>query len=81
MTSIRSSLTPTLTTNSLSKIKGPFKTFSYKKKPWDKLVNSSNEELVDDKAFDLLTKMLTIDHIDRCTASEALAHSYFESIR
>jgi casein kinase II subunit alpha len=45
------------------------------------LVNSSNEELVDEKAFDLLTRMLTINHIDRATATEALLHPYFESIR
>jgi len=38
------------------------------------MVNSSNEELVDEKGFDLLTKLLTIDHIDRITASEALSH-------
>jgi hypothetical protein len=37
-------------------------------------VNSSNEELVDEKAYDLLAKMLTIDHIDRATATEALGH-------
>lgn len=61
--------------SSLSKGIRHFKNdYSYKKKTWDKLVNSSNEELVDEKAFDLLTKMLTIDHIDRITATEALAH-------
>jgi len=26
------------------------------------MVNSSNEDLVDERAFDLLTRMLTIDH-------------------
>ena len=36
---------------------------------------------MDESAFDLLTKMLTIDHIDRISANEALSHKYFESIR
>jgi serine/threonine protein kinase len=54
--------------------------FSFKKKSWEKLVNSQNEDLVDEKAYDLLTRMLTIDHIDRITASEALRHPYFEPV-
>jgi casein kinase II subunit alpha len=54
---------------------------SYKKKPWDKLVNTTNEELVDSLVFDLLTEMLKIDHIERISAKKALAHSYFDPIR
>ena len=46
--------------------------YSYKKKPWEKLVNSQNEDLINEKAFDLLTRMLTIDHTERITSTEAL---------
>ena len=53
---------------------------SYKKKPWEKMVNSSNEDLVDERAFDLLTRMLTIDHTQRITSQEALQHRYFEGL-
>ncbi len=41
---------------------------NYKKKEWSKYVNPQNEALVCDKAFDLLTKMLKIDHTERLTA-------------
>ena len=37
--------------------------------------------MVDERAFDLLSKMLKIDHIERISASEALQHPYFEPIR
>ena len=36
---------------------------------------------MDEKVFDLMTKMLRIDHIERITASEALHHPYFDPIR
>jgi casein kinase II subunit alpha len=55
--------------------------YSFKKKQFEKLVNSSNEELVDDRVYDLLIKMLKIDHIERITATEALLHPYFDPIR
>ena len=55
--------------------------YSFKKKPWERLVNTTNEELVDERVFDLMTKMLKIDHIERITASEALLHPYFDPIR
>ncbi len=57
------------------------KLVSFKKKSWDKLVNSSNEELVDDRVYDLLTSMLKVDHHERITASEALFHPFFDPIR
>ena len=31
--------------------------------------------------FDLLTKMLKIDHTERITAQEAINHSFFDSVR
>lgn len=36
---------------------------------------------MDDRVFDLMSKMLKIDHIERITASEALLHPYFDPIR
>jgi casein kinase II subunit alpha len=46
---------------------------NFKKKPWDKFVSATNENLVcQNHGFDLLTKMLTIDHSERITASEAM---------
>ena len=54
---------------------------SFKKKAWDKMVNSTNADLVDKTAFDLLTKMLTIDHSQRISSQEALTHPYFKPIK
>lgn len=34
-----------------------------------------------DDLFDLLTRMLTIDHTNRITAREAIQHSFFEGVR
>jgi len=65
----------------LSRKRSPHSLYSYKKKAFEKLVNSSNEELVDDRVYDLLTKMLKIDHLERVTASEALLHPYFDPVR
>ena len=46
---------------------------NFKKKPWEKFVNSSNVDLICQKqGFDLLTKMLKIDHQERITAAEAI---------
>ncbi|CDW86035.1 casein kinase ii subunit alpha [Stylonychia lemnae] len=59
----------------------PNKPYSFKTKPWDRFVNNINEELIDVKVFDLLDKLLVIDHTDRITASEALQHPYFSTIR
>ncbi len=54
---------------------------NYKKKEWAKYVNASNESLVCDEGFDLLTKMLKIDHTERLTPKEAILHPYFDSVR
>ena len=35
---------------------------NFSKKDWNKFVTVKNEDLVDENGFDLLTKMLTIDH-------------------
>jgi casein kinase II subunit alpha len=68
-------------TSSLGIESTSFTSYSFKKKQFEKLVNSSNEELVDDRVYDLLSKMLKIDHIERITATEALLHPYFDPIR
>jgi casein kinase II subunit alpha len=52
---------------------------NFKKKPWDKFVSSLNSHLLSepeprDAVFDLLTRMLTIDHTNRITAREAINH-------
>jgi casein kinase II subunit alpha len=36
---------------------------------------------VPEDALDLLSKMVVIDHSERFTATEALAHPYFDPIR
>ena len=54
---------------------------NWQKKPWDKFVTSTNEVLIDESVFDLLTKMLAFDHTKRPTAVEAIAHPYFDAIR
>ena len=55
---------------------------NFSKKDWYKFVNVKNEEIVcQDHGFDLLTKMLTIDHTERITAQEAIAHPFFDEVR
>lgn len=54
---------------------------NFTRKSWDKYVNSANEDLVDDIGFDLLDKMLVIDHTERITARDAIEHTYFDSVR
>ena len=51
------------------------------KKPWDKFVTSTNDKLIDEPVFDLLTKMLQIDHTQRPTAVEAIKHPFFDAVR
>lgn len=44
-------------------------------------INEDNKNLVNDEALDLLSKVLVIDHQDRLTAAEAMAHPYFDPVR
>eukprot|EP00347_Sterkiella_histriomuscorum_P013661 403363856 len=53
---------------------------NYKTKPWDRFMNPQNDKLIDENGFDLLNQLLTIDHSERITASEALMHPYFRNI-
>jgi len=43
--------------------------------------NANNAHLCCDEALDLLGKMLCVDHVQRATASECLAHPFFDSVR
>ena len=44
-------------------------------------MTSQNEDLIDERGFDLLTQMLKIDHTERITARQALQHPYFDEVR
>jgi len=59
---------------------------NFKKKPWEKFVNAQNTHLLStpqirDDVFDLLTRMLTVDHTLRITARECIQHSFFQNVR
>ena len=41
----------------------------------------SNKDLVSDELFDLLDKMLTIDHTRRITTKDAIDHPFFNDVR
>ncbi|XP_974144.2 casein kinase II subunit alpha [Tribolium castaneum] len=53
----------------------------HSKKPWQRFVNTENEHLVNQNAFDFLESLLCYDHMERCTAQEALGHKYFGPVR
>ncbi len=44
-------------------------------------MTTTNEVLLDESVYDLLTKMLAFDHTLRPTAVEAIAHPYFDAVR
>ena len=50
------------------------------KPQWHKYFAMVRQNKKDDDAFDLLQKMLTIDHSQRITAHEALKHPFFKSL-
>lgn len=59
---------------------------NFKKKPWDKFVSTQNQYLMQstdtmESLFDLLTRMLTVDHTMRITAREAILHPFFDEVR
>lgn len=41
----------------------------------------SRRQMMDEDAIDLIEKMLIVDHRERITANDALAHKFFDSIR
>ena len=55
---------------------------NFSKKDWSRYVNVKNEEIVcQEHGFDLLSRMLTVDHTDRITAREAIEHAFFDEVR
>ncbi|KAH0789468.1 Pkinase-domain-containing protein [Histomonas meleagridis] len=48
---------------------------------WQKAINSIKQHKMDQDAVSLLKRLLTIDHEERITASEALQHPFFDPIR
>lgn len=50
-------------------------------KSFSALITPENKDLAVDDALDLLNKVLVIDHNDRLTAAEAMAHPYFDPVR
>ena len=52
---------------------------SYAKQPWGRFVTPDNKSNVNTDGIDLLDKLLRYNHLDRLTASEALAHSFFST--
>lgn len=44
-------------------------------------VNEGNRHLSDPDAIELLSRMLTIDHVERFTARECMTHKYFDEVR
>ena len=54
---------------------------NFSKKDWYKFVTVKNEDLVEESGFNLLTQMLTIDHTERITAKDAIAHAFFDEVR
>jgi len=51
------------------------------KKPLDLFINNVNKHLATSDAIDLLSKLLVVDHNERLSAKEAMAHPYFDPVR
>ena len=44
-------------------------------------MKSSNKDLVSDELFDLLGRMLVVDHSERISAPDAINHAFFDEVR
>jgi len=56
--------------------------YPFKKKPWSQFVTAVNKHLVCSRyGFDLLSRMLTVDHTERISSKDALDHPFFNSVR
>lgn len=53
----------------------------YNRKSWQRYISTEQEHFITEQAIDLLESMLRIDHMERITAREALAHRYFSSLK
>ena len=51
--------------------------FNQTEPDWAKFITDENAGNFDERAIDLLSKMLKIDYLERITAGEALKHPYF----
>ncbi|EAY03186.1 CMGC family protein kinase [Trichomonas vaginalis G3] len=54
---------------------------SNQKANWNWYFSMCRQAKKDENAFDLIQKLLTVDHNERITAHEALEHPFFDSIR
>lgn len=54
---------------------------NHSRKSWQRFINTENEYLVSDHAFNLLESLLRYDHMERISAKEALEHPYFEPLK
>ena len=48
---------------------------------WEMLFKKARPEMQDEAAFDLLKKMLTVDHTLRITAKDAMEHRFFAPLK
>jgi casein kinase II subunit alpha len=53
----------------------------YPGRPLQRLVNDLNRHVATPEAIDLISRVLVMDHQDRLTAAEAMAHPYFDAVR
>ncbi|KAH7099236.1 Pkinase-domain-containing protein [Auriculariales sp. MPI-PUGE-AT-0066] len=53
----------------------------YERKPWTKFVTAENSRYISNEGIDFLDGLLKYDHAARFTATEALAHRFFDPIR
>lgn len=53
----------------------------HRAKPYDTRITAENAHMQDEDGFDLISKLLVCDHARRLTATEALAHPYFDAVR
>lgn len=49
----------------------------FTKTSWSNFICQTNKNVISIEAFDLLDKLLTIDHIERISAKEAINHPFF----
>lgn len=53
----------------------------YERKPWTKFVTAENSRFISNEAISFLDGLLKYDHVERLTATEALAHRFFGALR
>ncbi|KNC46028.1 CMGC/CK2 protein kinase [Thecamonas trahens ATCC 50062] len=53
----------------------------YPKKKWESFIDDDNRHRVTPEAIDLIANCVLTDHVRRFTATEAMAHPYFDAVR